>query len=409
MKIKSLFVAVLLMAGVVIAPPSQAADIPLIESFSFTPTFIEVLSTDNKVDFALRVSHENGIENSKVTVTLKDNTFNTLTAILTRTDLPINPTLKTVTFKGELLVPRNIQPGAFNITLSSIISNSRTGYQLQTGDVQITNKVRDLVGAETGLIIRSNGNLNYNYATFNGPTFDTTKERSFNDSAKYGAGVLPIWKVGEELNPITYYELNVPSLTLQTSTTTPAVCSTDGKKIEFIAIGNCAFSVFTAKTSDYLEKKHSYSVEISAARPKITLTIENVLDQNVMTFPKNIELPKVYGANINWVLPTTATPEICFTGSYTVTLVKSGICTLNYIAEGTTTLAKSDLYTQTFKVLKNGVLETATPVPAATPTPVATQTPKPIVKKTITCVKGTKTVKKTAVSPKCPKGYKLKK
>ncbi len=408
MKIKSLFVAVLLMAGVVVAP-ANAAEIPVIESFSFSPTSIEVLSTDNKVEFSLRVSHETGIENTKVNVTLKDNTFNTLTAVLTRTDVPVNSTLKTVTYKGELLVPRNIQPGVFNITLSSIISNSRTGYQLQTGEVQVTNKVRDLVGAETGLLIRSNGNLNYNYATFNGPTFDTTKERSFNDSAKYGAGVLPIWKVGEELIPITYYELNVPSLSLQTSTTTPAVCSTDGKKIKFLAIGNCAFSVFTAKTSDYLEKKHSYSVEISAARPKITLTIENVLDQNVTSFPKNIELPKVYGANINWVLPTTATPEICFTGSYTVTLVKSGICTLNYVAEGTTTLAKSDLYTQTFKVLKNGVLETSTPVATPTPTPVATPTAKPVVKKTITCVKGAKTIKKTAVSPKCPAGYKLKK
>jgi hypothetical protein len=406
-KIKSLFIAVLLLAGVLVAPTAQAADIPLIESFSFTPTSIEVLSTDNKVEFTLRVSHENGIENTKVNVTLKDNTYNTLTAVLSRTDVPTNFSLKTVTFKGDLLVPRNIQPGVFNITLASIISNSRTGYQLQTGDVQISNKLRDLVGAESGLLIRSNGNLNYNYSTFNGPTFDTTKERSFNDSVKYGAGAVPIWKVSEELIPLNYYELNVPSLSLETTTSTPAVCSTDGKKIKFIAIGNCAFSVMTAKTSDYLEKKHSYSVEISAARPKITLTIENIADQNLTVFPKNIELPKVYGANINWVLPTTATPEVCFTGSYTVTLVKSGICTLNYIAEGTSTLATSDLYTQTFKVLKNGVLDTpkSDPTPTATPTPTA----KPVVKKTITCVKGTKTIKKTAVSPKCPKGYKLKK
>jgi hypothetical protein len=31
-----------------------------------------------------------------------------------------------------------------------------------------------------------------------------------------------------------------------------------------------------------------------------------------------------------------------------------------------------------------------------------------VVKKTITCIKGTKTIKRTAVSPKCPKGYKVK-
>ena len=405
MKFKSLFVAVLLMGGVVVAPPAQAADIPLIESFSFTPTSIEVLSTDNKVEFTLRVSHENGIENTKVNVTLKDNTFNTLTAVLSRTDAPINFTLKTVTFKGELLVPRNIQPGVFNISLASIISNSRTGYQLQTGDVQISNKVRDLVGAESGLLIRSNGNLNYNYSTFNGPTFDTTKERSFNDSVKYPASAVPIWKVGEELVPLNYYELKVPGLNLQTATSTPTTCTTDGTKIKFIAVGNCAFSVMTAQTKDYLEKKHSYSVEISAARPKITLIIQDIPDQNSSAFPKNIELPKVYGANINWVLPTTATPEICFTGSYTVTLVKSGICTLNYVAEGTPTLAKSDLYTQSFKVLKNGVLETPAPVVTPAPTP----TVKPVVKRTISCVKGKKTVTRTGTAPKCPAGYKLKK
>jgi hypothetical protein len=49
----------------------------------------------------------------------------------------------------------------------------------------------------------------------------------------------------------------------------------------------------------------------------------------------------------------------------------------------------------------------AVPTPTATPTPVATVAP--VVKKTITCVKGKKSVKKTAISPKCPAGYKLKK
>ena len=70
----------------------------------------------------------------------------------------------------------------------------------------------------------------------------------------------------------------------------------------------------------------------------------------------------------------------------------------------------SDIYTQSFKVKKDGEV-LVEPTPTATPAPVATPTPtaKPVVKKTITCTKGTKTVKKTAVSPKCPKGYKLKK
>jgi uncharacterized protein (DUF58 family) len=45
-----------------------------------------------------------------------------------------------------------------------------------------------------------------------------------------------------------------------------------------------------------------------------------------------------------------------------------------------------------------------------TPTPSASATAKPVVKKiTITCVKGKSVKKVTAVKPKCPTGYKVKK
>jgi hypothetical protein len=60
--------------------------------------------------------------------------------------------------------------------------------------------------------------------------------------------------------------------------------------------------------------------------------------------------------------------------------------------------------TVSFEILKDGQPVVA-PTPVVTPTPTA----KPVVKKTISCVKGKKTVKRTGVSPKCPKGYKLKK
>ena len=51
--------------------------------------------------------------------------------------------------------------------------------------------------------------------------------------------------------------------------------------------------------------------------------------------------------------------------------------------------------------------ETASATPTPTPTPTVVATVKPAAKKTtITCVKGKKTKKVTAVKPKCPKGYK---
>jgi hypothetical protein len=51
---------------------------------------------------------------------------------------------------------------------------------------------------------------------------------------------------------------------------------------------------------------------------------------------------------------------------------------------------------------------TATPSPSPTPTASATKSPIAVVKKTITCIKGKVTKKVTAVSPKCPAGYKKK-
>ena len=107
-------------------------------------------------------------------------------------------------------------------------------------------------------------------------------------------------------------------------------------------------------------------------------------------------------------MPKSITPTICEAGGYVLKIVNSGTCTVTYKTEGNSQFLPSETYRQNIEVLKDN-LPVVAPVP--TPTPVATPTPtaKPVVKKTITCVKGKKTIKKTAVSPKCPAGYKLKK
>jgi hypothetical protein len=116
----------------------------------------------------------------------------------------------------------------------------------------------------------------------------------------------------------------------------------------------------------------------------------------------------VYSASEGWVLPASATPTICFASVFYVKLIAGGTCKLTYQTAANATYLASDVTTVSFEILKDGQPVVA-PTPVVTPTPVATPTAKPVVKKTITCVKGTKTIKKTAVSPKCPKGYKLKK
>jgi hypothetical protein len=79
---------------------------------------------------------------------------------------------------------------------------------------------------------------------------------------------------------------------------------------------------------------------------------------------------------------------------------------LTYQTVATKQFLASDVYTQTFEVIDaNKPVVAPTPAPVATPTPTAA----PVVKKTISCVKGKKTVTRTGSNPKCPAGYKLKK
>jgi hypothetical protein len=72
MKIKSLFVAGLLMAGVVVAPAQAATENPVVNSFSFSPQEIDLQGAETKVTFELVVSHPSGIDNTTVLVSLKN-------------------------------------------------------------------------------------------------------------------------------------------------------------------------------------------------------------------------------------------------------------------------------------------------------------------------------------------------
>jgi hypothetical protein len=124
--------------------------------------------------------------------------------------------------------------------------------------------------------------------------------------------------------------------------------------------------------------------------------------------PKIIELGQVYSAAQGWVLPVSITPSVCFATAHFVRIVSGGTCTLNYQTIATPEFVASDVYPVTFDISVDGK-PIVKPTPLVTPTPVATPTAKPVVKRTISCVKGTKTIKKTGTSPKCPAGYKLKK
>ncbi len=400
MKIKSLFVAVLLLGGVLVAPNASAAEFPKIESFTFTPDEIELNTSNTKISFEIVVSHPSGIADSSTRLTLQ-NPKNMLYATdLVRIDTPVNYALQKVTFRGSITLPRTTLPGAYSFFADPIKNSDRAGYQFSTGTIN-PSPSRKLVGAESGVLVRKGGELGLDYATFVGPTFDTTVEKSYLNSAKYGSNPDPIWKVGEIFDPSVFYELRVPALQLLTSTSSPEVCVSTGTTIKLIATGSCVFKVYSQKTPDYLAKVDERAVYVSAARAKVTLNVEKIANQSSKILPKSLELPKVYGPTAGWVLPQSVTPNVCYTSLFIVTWVTAGTCSLTYNVEGTPTLAPSDTYVQTFEILNDGQ-------PIVAPTPTSTPTVKPVVKRTISCVKGTKTVKKTAVSPKCPKGFRVK-
>jgi hypothetical protein len=466
MKIKSILVALLLTVS--FTPSIAQANVrPVVESFTFTPNEVELISANTTVAFELVVSHPSGIKNSSTQVNLSGPNGSTLAATLNRSDAPLNPTLTKVTFKGSLVIPQNIVAGAYTVTVDEVSNNPSAGYEYGTGTIT-TSKLRDLVGAESALLVRNSGDLNLNYDTFVGPTHNTTLGIAYNNPAVYNNNNPPIWKVGETYNPSKYYELRVPTLSLIVSSSTPTVCSTDGKELKLIATGNCTFKVFTARTKDYILKESTQNVTITSARSKPELVIGAISNQTSKNLPKTIEIFRVYSPSGVYVLPKATTPTVCIASGFYVQIVGGGTCTLTYQSEATTSYLASDLYSVSFEVSRDpqtlafsptpnvnlssrsialaatsssgaGVIfSTTTPTVcsisgstlnllragncAVTATQGGTATFAPVsataniviagspvvARKTITCVKGKSTKRVSGVNPKCPKGFKIK-
>jgi hypothetical protein len=467
MKLKSLIIAATLLGATFYAPIAHANQKPVVESFTYTPTEVDILSANTKVDIELIVSHPSGIENISTVATLISSRNDTLTTYLTRIDSPVNSALTKVTYRGSLTVPRDIATGVYNFSVATVRNNSSAGYQYTT-DIIESKKIRSIVGAESGLLVRSGGELNLTYDTFVGPSYDTTLGIAYNDSATFNSASAPIWKVGETFVPGKYYELRVPSLSLAVSSSTPTVCSSDGKQLKLLKEGLCAFIVSTPKTADYLAKVSNQTVTVTAARIKPELTVEKIANQTAKDLPKSIEIFRVYSASEGYVLPLSTTPSVCFASGFFVRIVGGGTCTLTYQTKETATYLASDLYRVTFEVVRDQQTITFTPPATAnlasrtvalsatassggvvtyattstgicsitgstlnllmrgncaiTATQAGTTTLAPISatatvmiagaaapsRKTITCIKGNKSKKVSGTNPRCPTGYKLK-
>jgi len=351
MKIKSLFIALALtlsfMPGI-----AQANVRPVVESFTFTPNDVELIAANTNISFELVVSHPSGIKDTSAAVTLTGPYGSTLQTNLTRNDSPINLSMAKVTFKGSLTIPQAIQAGAYTVSVAEVSNNSSAGYTYSTG-VITPSKLRDLIGAENALLVRNSGELNLAYDTFVGPTHNTSLGVSYNNPTKYNNDTPPIWKVGEVYELSKYFELRVPTLPLTVTSSTPTICSSDGKELKLITTGNCTFKVFTAKTKDYNLKEIIQSVTITAARSKPELVMSVIANQTVKNLPKTIEIFRVYSPTGVYILPQATTPTVCIAIAFYVQIVGGGTCILTYQSASNTSYLTSDLYEVSFEVTRD--------------------------------------------------------
>ena len=468
MKIKSTLIAASLLTGLMPITTSYANVKPVVESFTFTPNEVELISANTNVAFELVVSHPAGIRNTTTQVTLTGPYGSTLSTNLTRTDSPINITLNKVTFKGTLTIPQNINNGAYTVSVVEVSNNSSAGYEYGSG-VITPSKLRELTGAESALLVRNNGELNLVYDTFVGPTHNTTLGIAYNNPSVYNNNNPPIWKVGETYSPSKYFESRVSSLPLVVTTSTPTICSTDGKELKLIATGSCTFKVSTLKTKDYALKEVTQNVEVTAARSKPELVIGSIATQTSKNLPKTVEIFSVYSPSGTWIFPQSTTPTVCIAAGFFVQIIGGGTCTLTYQSEATTSYLASDLYRVSFGVTRDpqtitfslpisvnlasktvalsatassgGAFFYTTSTPdscsitgstlnllksgncSVTATQPGTTTISPISatatviiagtvapsKKTITCIKGKKSKNVSGITPKCPKNWNVKK
>ena len=413
MKFKIFLISVVL-GSFWIAPANAALiyEVPKQVSFTVDQKTVEVSSGSPKLNFELVVSHPVGIKSVKTALTLvsRDGRFSFESTLL-RTDSPIQSNLQKVSFKGSLTLPTYAPAGIYDFYASPIDGLTNTTSDLTpTSGRFYPEKFNSFMDAEQSVLVRVNGKLNVDAKTFVGPSYDSSvylqdnKPRTLFTSA-------PIYRVGEIYDPNKYFEKRVDSIGLKIESKTPSTCSSDSKVLKYIASGNCEFRVYTEANNDYLETTISLNVSVVSARTKLFIEFSDFKTQTFKEFPKQIELTQTYSSAGIVVNPISKTPSVCLmTGTYLLSLFTPGMCTLEFSTTGTEMFLPSDVYLKSFQVIKEGQ-PAVVPTPVATPTatPAPTPTAAPVVKKTISCVKGKKTVTRTGSSPKCPAGYKLKK
>ena len=474
MKLKSMLVTSLIVFSSINLNLATAADepwvMPELVSFEFSPKEIELTQLNTTVSVTVKASHPVGIKSEKINIYLR-NAINPqsfvyqFTALRTQNITQNN--LTTATFTSSFTLPTTIASGVWNLSsepIQGLASIKATGWP-ESASFSPAN-FRDMNGAENSLLVRLDGNLNYDLQTFVGPAYRS--EAMASDSKPMTLNVeAPIWKVGEVIDTSKYFQMRVKAVPLEMISKTPQICQATGSLLKLLTTGECNYRVFTSKTKDYIYKELNLYSVVSQARTKPELSIPKIANQTSDGLPKTIIRETVYSYG-NIISPKTLTPGVCIPTNTGITLYAGGICELQYSTEATLTYLASDVYLQTFEVIRNaqtitfnpplnssisnktialtasassgavvaftttsaGICSvtgstlnllaagncsvTATQAGTATLAPVSSTATVMLTgavvsdKKSITCVKGKSSKKVSGTNPKCPKGYKVK-
>jgi hypothetical protein len=475
MKSKLLLVTSILLFSSTNLNLATAADepwvMPELVSFEFSPKEIELTQLNPVVTVTVKASHPVGIKTEKINIYLK-NAINpqsfTYQFSALRTQYTTQNNLTTATFTGSFTLPTSIASGVWNLSsepIQGLASAKATGWP-ESGSFTPAN-FRDMPGAENSLLVRLDGNLNYDLQTFVGPAYRS--ESMASDGKPMSLNVeAPVWKVGEVIDTSKYFQMRVKGVPLELTSKTPQICQATGSLLKLLTTGECNYRVFTSKNKDYIYKELNLYSTVTQARIKPELSIPKIATQTSDGLPKTISRESVYSYG-NFVTPKSLTPNVCIPTSTGVTLYSGGICELQYSTEATLSYLASDIYVQKFEITRNpqtitfklpasasisskklalsatassggavvfsttsaGICSvigstlnliksgnctvTATQNGTSTLAPIATTAnilltgATAVAKKTITCSKGKSTKKVTGTNPKCPVGYKLKK
>ena len=347
-KVIGVVLAIAITIGLTQPASAESPNKPIVTSFTMTPNSVDIANANTAVTFNLVVTNPSGISSQQVKVQLSDSGSNSLVTTIFRTDLPVQSALATVTFQGTVVIPSNLPTGVYVATADPIVGMNADGTSGYKSDAIKATTSSTVIGATNSLLVRSSGVLNFNYATFKGPSWKKTLGTVF-VNPKYNSVADPIWKVGESLNASDFYEMIVPSLSLKVKSYNSNICTADGSILKFVAIGSCSFTVYTDGTSDYLAYKDDETFDISSARTKPTYVVGAIPTQSSAILPLIIPGPFVYGP-LGLITPVSATASVCFGAGTSINIISGGTCTLNYSSAATSNYLASDIFPLTFEI-----------------------------------------------------------